>query len=114
MSCEPRGTDFVYSTVIKMGVLEETELSHEFRVTFSMGKPQLFNTMTNMSRDRRRAAPSVFSSDAGPRWFRHMDRNQDGDVSWREFLGTRAEFNRLDADSDMLVSAAEADAATSK
>ena len=39
-----------------------------------------------------------------------MDRNQDGDLSRREFLGTREQFAQLDADSDVLISAGEAEA----
>jgi Ca2+-binding EF-hand superfamily protein len=45
---------------------------------------------------------------AGPLWFRKMDRNQDGDVSRREFLGTDEEFRRIDTDGDGLISAEEA------
>jgi Ca2+-binding EF-hand superfamily protein len=45
---------------------------------------------------------------AGPEWFLKMDRNHDGDVSRREFLGPRAEFDRLDRDQDGLIDAAEA------
>jgi Ca2+-binding EF-hand superfamily protein len=48
---------------------------------------------------------------AGPSWFQKMDRNHDGDLSPREFLGPQAEFLRLDADSDGLVDAREASAA---
>jgi hypothetical protein len=40
-----------------------------------------------------------------------MDRNQDGDLTWREFLGDRAAFDRLDADSNDLVDLNEAVAA---
>src|SRR5262249_3839556 len=43
-----------------------------------------------------------------PAWFQKLDRNQDGDLSPREFLGPRAEFRRLDADGDGLISASEA------
>jgi len=45
---------------------------------------------------------------AGPGWFRKMDRNHDGDVSPREFLGTREQFDRLDRDHDGLLSPDEA------
>src|SRR5262249_60952119 len=44
----------------------------------------------------------------GPTWFRKMDRNRDGDVSRREFLGTDEEFRRLDTDGDGLISLEEA------
>jgi Ca2+-binding EF-hand superfamily protein len=49
-------------------------------------------------------------SGVGPEWFQRMDRNRDGDLSRREFLGTRAEFLRLDADHDGLLDAKEAEA----
>jgi Ca2+-binding EF-hand superfamily protein len=48
---------------------------------------------------------------AGPLWFRKMDRNHDGDVSRKEFLGTDEEFNRLDLDGDGLISVDEAEKA---
>lgn len=43
-----------------------------------------------------------------PAWFLRMDRNGDGDVSRREFLGTRDDFNKLDLDHDELISGTEA------
>lgn len=46
----------------------------------------------------------------GPLWFRKMDRNGDGDLSRGEFLGTREEFDAMDADRDALVSLNEAEA----
>src|SRR5205823_501092 len=44
----------------------------------------------------------------GPLWFRKMDRNRDGDVSRREFLGTDEQFRQIDKDGDGLISAREA------
>lgn len=37
-----------------------------------------------------------------------MDRNRDGDVSRREFLGPKAQFDRLDLDKDGLLDPVEA------
>ncbi|HZY87711.1 MAG TPA: EF-hand domain-containing protein [Gemmataceae bacterium] len=53
-------------------------------------------------------APAVRPA-RGPLWFRKMDRNGDGDVSPREFLGSREDFRRIDADGDGLISAEEAE-----
>jgi Ca2+-binding EF-hand superfamily protein len=47
----------------------------------------------------------------GPIWFQRMDRNQDGDVSWKEFLGPRHVFEELDTDHDGLISPEEAEKA---
>lgn len=44
----------------------------------------------------------------GPPWFRAMDRNRDGDLSRAEYLGSPADFDRLDADRDALLTPAEA------
>jgi Ca2+-binding EF-hand superfamily protein len=43
-----------------------------------------------------------------PTWFLQMDRNGDGDVSLREFLGPLELFRRLDRDGDGLISPQEA------
>ncbi len=56
------------------------------------------------------AVPTPAAQQSGPLWFRKMDRNGDGDVSRAEFLGTRAEFDAMDADRDGLISRAEAEA----
>jgi Ca2+-binding EF-hand superfamily protein len=60
------------------------------------------------------AAPPRSRPAAGPSWFRKMDRNHDGDVSPREFLGTREQFDRLDRDHDGLLSPDEAKEVTTR
>ena len=39
-----------------------------------------------------------------------MDRNCDGDVSRKEFLGTDEQFREIDTDGDGLISVEEAEA----
>jgi Ca2+-binding EF-hand superfamily protein len=48
----------------------------------------------------------------GPIWFQRMDRNNDGDLTWKEFLGPRHVFEELDADHDGLIDPKEAEKAT--
>lgn len=62
-------------------------------------------------------APAVpltrtFTRDSGPAWFRAMDKNGDGHVSAREFLGTPEQFRKLDTNGDGLISEEEAKKAT--
>ncbi|MBX7166494.1 MAG: hypothetical protein K1X74_09110 [Pirellulales bacterium] len=53
--------------------------------------------------------PVATVDDSRPKWFVRMDRNADGDVSRREFLGPLEMFERADADHDGLLSPQEAD-----
>jgi Ca2+-binding EF-hand superfamily protein len=53
--------------------------------------------------------PLTLTRRAGPAWFRAMDRNGDGDVSLREFLGPLKRFHELDTDGDGLISPEEAE-----
>ena len=47
----------------------------------------------------------------GPIWFQRMDRNLDGDLTWKEFLGPRHVFEELDTDHDGLIDPTEAEKA---
>jgi Ca2+-binding EF-hand superfamily protein len=50
-------------------------------------------------------------SPVGPIWFQRMDRNLDGDLTWKEFLGPRHVFEELDSDHDGLIDPKEAEKA---
>jgi Ca2+-binding EF-hand superfamily protein len=52
--------------------------------------------------------PAQGGNKAAPLWFTKMDRNGDGDISPREFIGRDEDFRKLDADGDGLISAEEA------
>lgn len=82
--------------------------------------PRQFQLVLSYGRSRSALPPSgrgfadlprVRDTSRGPRWFRKMDRNNDGDVSQTEFLGTIEQFRRIDADSDGLIDVSEAERA---
>jgi Ca2+-binding EF-hand superfamily protein len=58
----------------------------------------------------RRGRPPL-PAPVGPLWFRKMDRNRDGDVSRKEWLGTDEDFRKIDTDGDGLISLEEAEKA---
>ena len=91
--------------------LDTSELRGHFKLTFELGKPELFvfdPRINAMSMGQTRA---VQRTATGPRWFQRMDRNRDGDISPREFLFDPSLFVKLDTNNDLLISPEEAEAA---
>jgi Ca2+-binding EF-hand superfamily protein len=97
------------------GRVAPEEIPHHIQLTLARGdltslipsnaaNPAVVSVVTSVVPPRARPAK-------GPAWFRRMDRNRDGDVSRREFLGTREQFERLDSDHDGLIAPDEAEAA---
>ncbi|GIT29677.1 MAG: hypothetical protein Ct9H300mP1_17230 [Planctomycetaceae bacterium] len=86
-----------------------TDLSGNPILTLEVARASLF-TQEAMAMPRPQPAPTTPTADrrGGPRWFRRMDRNGDGDVSGREFLGGLSLFDRLDKNRDGLISPGEA------
>ena len=91
----------------------DSELGTEFVLTISLGRPEFRRTsgQSDMMSGEMNSGDAILpGSDSltGPEWFRRMDRNQDGDVSVREFLGTQEQFTQIDVNRDDLLSAEEA------
>ncbi len=95
----------------KDGRITPGELTTRVSVEFGVKRPAVDRGGIMAAMPRNTGGASVVSREEGPDWFLRMDRNYDGDVSFREFLGTRAVFDRLDLDHDGLLSSKEAEKA---
>ncbi len=87
------------------GFLGGSEIPVRWSLEIARGSPQPTAARPISMRVR---APQLAAGEAGPDWFRNMDRNHDGDLSPREFLGTAADFAAADKDHDGLIDAQEA------
>lgn len=91
----------------------DTELGTEYVLTISLGRPEFRRTsgQSEMMAIQPGSGDAILprtESLTGPEWFHRMDRNLDGDISLREFLGTRRDFLAIDSNNDNLISAEEA------
>jgi len=89
------------------GLIRSDEIPHHYQLSIGRGQITAVG-MSAFTASGMMAPPVTQAPAAGPSWFRKMDRNRDGDVSRREFLGPRADFERLDRDHDGLIDAEEA------
>lgn len=89
------------------GTLAAAEILPTIRVAFGQG-PIAHRPLATI---RELYPPLAPASVTPPEWFTRMDRNQDGDLTSREFLGDPTQFEALDSDGDGLASAAESLAA---
>jgi Ca2+-binding EF-hand superfamily protein len=97
------------------GLISKTEIPRCSQATFRMGPPSgrggyyaPAQALVFSGRIRGQRQPQ--QAPRGPEWFRKMDRNGDGDVSRKEFLGTDEQFREIDTDGDGLISLQEAEA----
>jgi Ca2+-binding EF-hand superfamily protein/ribosome maturation factor RimP len=91
----------------KNGRIDPDEMPSEVSLIFNRGYGINYQLYYG---SRRQTAPPI----RGPKWFYHMDKNGDGDVSLREFLGTKEQFQKLDTNGDGLIELKEAEAAGKK
>jgi Ca2+-binding EF-hand superfamily protein len=90
------------------GRVSADEIPYHFQVNIARGGvPGLTGPGPGMATPAARSMVAAGSA-VGPDWFQKMDRNHDGDVSRREFLGPRDQFDRLDRDKDGLMDPDEA------
>jgi Ca2+-binding EF-hand superfamily protein len=93
------------------GKVAAAEIPHRFEWSFSQA-PLPLGLVLRGGPDVEMRTPRGPASAAGPHWFQEMDRNRDGDLSPREFVGPRDAFLRLDENRDGLIDAREAAAAS--
>ncbi len=89
------------------GCITREEIPRQFQVQLGLGQATQFGARP--VQPAMMAGSLVGTTNRGPIWFRKMDRNGDGDVSLREFLGTREQFDKIDTDGDGLISLEEAE-----
>lgn len=78
------------------------EIPDSFLLGVVRGAPQDDDQAYQRALDSRAVASANV-----PDWFASMDRNQDGDISPREFLGDDQQFDRLDQNGDGFIAASE-------
>jgi Ca2+-binding EF-hand superfamily protein len=106
---EIRAASDTLRALIKPGqtVLKATDPPRRLHLEVIRGTFQLFGTGTA----GESTVPKLVVQarvPVGPLWFQRMDRNQDGDLTWKEFLGPRHVFEELDLDHDGLIDPEEA------
>ena len=95
------------------GSITQGEIPATFSVTLGLGSAG-FGTSGFGGPSLRpvdRPAAVGLQADGPPEWFTRMDRNGDGDLTLKEFLGDGSDFRKLDINRDGLIEPKEARAA---
>jgi len=93
------------------GEITEDEVPRTVRFAIAVGATAnqlLSEAQATASRTGYPRSQAVSPQSSQLDWFVHMDRNGDGDISHREFLGDESQFKMLDANDDGLIDAKEA------
>ena len=92
----------------KDGEISPDEIPTTIAVTFQQGYGNYTDSRPVQRNGSTTARPAPKDQ---PEWFTRMDRNGDGDVTLKEFLGEKADFEKLDTNKDGFIEPAEAKAA---
>jgi Ca2+-binding EF-hand superfamily protein len=90
------------------GRVEQEEVPRVLAVTIGGARPSAGGRVPQPVDGNARRSPREFAGREVPTWFRKMDTNGDGDLSPREFLATKEQFESLDANGDGLIDPSEA------
>ncbi|WP_397568685.1 hypothetical protein [Schlesneria sp. T3-172] len=86
------------------GLLSDSEVPLQYRLIVAQGTlPALEGNV-----DRGNQTGTLAERATGPLWFRKMDKNRDGEVSQREFLGDLSLFEQFDQNKDQYIDVTEA------
>ena len=86
------------------GEITEDEIPRSVKFAVALGA----NVNQLLAETQTTASRSGYSASSQREWFVHMDRNRDGDISRREFLGDESQFKKLDENDDGLIDSKEA------
>lgn len=86
------------------GKLIEAEIPQQYRLTLTSRE----SSPTNLPMRNMLQTANSENSPTAPLWFRKMDRNRDGEISSREFLGTLELFEKTDTNADGAIDVLEA------
>jgi Ca2+-binding EF-hand superfamily protein len=92
----------------KVGAITRAQVPRQYQLTLRQGPPDNNGRFRRAIVARNQGGMYPTAPGRGPLWFRKMDRNGDGDVSRREWLGSLEDFKKIDTDGDGLISAEEA------
>ena len=87
--------------------LNPSKVRHNYRIELTRGRVSLFGAV---DRPAAEAPKAILRPPVGPSWFTANDTNDDGDLTWEEFIGPESTFHAMDTDRDGLIDAREASA----
>lgn len=102
---------FAFMDFNSNGLIEFTEIPSVTRLAVGFGQASLHRWNTDQI--LRLSDSGYFhylpqDESGGPLWFQQMDRNRDGEVSRREFLGNQKMFATIDQNQNGFISEKEA------